>query len=63
MSLGIAEIAIIALCCSAPIFMLLGAGVLFGLLKLGVIGSYWIKGEEPVQQGGDYALNQSQNID
>jgi hypothetical protein len=42
---------------------LLGLGGLVGLglilLKLGVIGSYWLKGEEPGDEIGDYQLDQS----
>jgi hypothetical protein len=42
---------------------LLGLSVLIGLgillLKLGVIGSYWLKGEEPDDQTDDYRLDQS----
>jgi hypothetical protein len=42
---------------------LLGLGVLIGLgillLKLGVIGSYWLKGEEPADETDDYRLDQS----
>jgi hypothetical protein len=36
---------------------LIGLGIL--LLKLGVIGSYWLKGEEPDDQTDDYRLDQS----
>ncbi len=36
---------------------LIGLGIL--LLKLGVIGSYWLKGEEPDDEAGDYHLDQS----
>jgi hypothetical protein len=42
---------------------LLALGGLVGtaiiLLKLGVIGSYWLKGEEPDDKTGDYRLDQS----
>ena len=38
------------------------AGMALLLVKLGVIGSYWLKGEESVQDGGDYNLNQSKDI-
>jgi hypothetical protein len=42
---------------------LLALGGLVGtaiiLLKLGVIGSYWLKGEEPDDETGDYRLDQS----
>jgi hypothetical protein len=42
---------------------LLGLGGLVGLgiilLKLGVIGSYWLEGEEPGDEIGDYQLDQS----
>jgi hypothetical protein len=36
---------------------LIGLGIL--LLKLGVIGSYWLKGEEPDDETDDYRLDQS----
>jgi hypothetical protein len=36
---------------------LIGVGIL--LLKLGVIGSYWLKGEEPDDETDDYHLDQS----
>jgi hypothetical protein len=36
---------------------LIGLGIL--LLKLGVIGSYWLKGEEPDNETDDYRLDQS----
>jgi hypothetical protein len=42
---------------------LLGLSVLIGLgillLKLGVIGSYWLKGEGPDDETDDYRLDQS----
>lgn len=36
---------------------LVGVGLV--LLKLGVIGSYWLKGDEPGDETGDYHLDQS----
>ncbi|MEM7032325.1 MAG: hypothetical protein AAF629_22430 [Chloroflexota bacterium] len=39
----------------------LGGGAL-ALVKLGVIGSYWLKGEDSAQDGGDYKLGQSKDI-
>jgi hypothetical protein len=38
----------------------IGVGIL--LLKLGVIGSYWLKGEEPDGEIGDYHLDQSHGV-
>jgi hypothetical protein len=39
---------------------LIGLGIL--LLKLGVIGSYWLKGEEPDDETGDYRLDESHGV-
>jgi len=61
-SLGIVEILLILACCSLPFVFLAGAGLIFALIKLGVIGSYWLKGESPPQEGGDYTLDQSQEV-
>jgi hypothetical protein len=45
---------------------LLGLSVLIGLgillLKLGVIGSYWLKGEGPDDETGDYRLDESHGV-
>jgi len=38
--------------------VLIGGGLF--LLKLGVIGKYWLKGDT-VEQGGNYTLDQSQD--
>ncbi len=49
------------LLCLVPLGLIfIGGGALF-LIKLGVIGKYWLKGDE-VQSGGDYSLDQSQNV-
>lgn len=42
--------------------LLLGAGLAFFLVKWGVIGRYWLKGEAAVQESGDYRLDQSQEV-
>lgn len=47
------------ICCGAPLVLLGGGGMLLALLKFGVIGKYWLKGEEPVQDEGNYTLNDS----
>jgi hypothetical protein len=36
---------------------LIGVGIV--LLKLGVVGSYWLKGEESTDETGVYRLDQS----
>lgn len=60
--MGIAESSLLLLLCLVPlVFIFIGGGILF-LVKLGVIGKYWLKGDE-VQSGGDYSLDQSQGAD
>lgn len=49
-------------CCGAPLLLLGGGGLLLVLVKLGVIGKYWMKGEEPVQNDGNYTLNDSVEV-
>lgn len=62
-SFGLAEILILLVCCGI-IFLTLatGVGAVFALMRWGVIGSYWIKGETPPQEDGDYSLDQSRNV-
>ena len=57
--MGIVELSILVLCCALPLVLGGGAGIVFTLVKLGVIGSYWLRGEEDIQQGGEYTLEQS----
>ncbi len=40
-------------------FLLVGAGVAFVLLKLGVIGYYAVSGKDDPGESTDYALDQS----
>ena len=49
-------------CAGLTLVTALGAGIFFMLVKAGVIGQYWFKGEAPVQEGGDYRLEQSHDI-
>jgi hypothetical protein len=62
MSIGIAELAILGICCAIPIILLVGSGVVLTLVKLGVISSYWLKGENSSQDGGNYILDQSRDV-
>jgi hypothetical protein len=62
MGLGVAEFALILACCGGPLLLIAGAGTVLTLVKLGVIGHYWLKGEEAVRDGGDYTLDQSRDI-
>jgi len=49
-----------ALACLAGVLVLLGgAGAALLLVKLGVIGKYWLKGQDPPQTGQNYTLDQS----
>lgn len=52
---------LLGLACCVPLVLAGGAGIIFVLVKLGVIGSYWLKGEESAQDGGDYTLDQSED--
>jgi hypothetical protein len=38
------------------------AGTIIVLLKLGVVGAYWLKGEEAEADSGDYPLDQSHSV-
>lgn len=62
MSIGVAELAILGICCTIPIILLVGSGVVLTLVKLGVIGSYWLKDENSLQDGGTYTLDQSRDV-
>jgi hypothetical protein len=57
--MGVAELPIILVCCGLPLILTGGAGLVLALIKLGVIGHYWLKGEGSVQDDGDYTLDQS----
>ncbi|RME51303.1 MAG: hypothetical protein D6796_01245 [Caldilineae bacterium] len=57
--MGVVEIALLGLCCVLPLVLGGGAGLALLLVKLGVIGSYWLRGEKDVQPGGEYTLEQS----
>lgn len=46
-------------CCGGALVLFGGIGAALLLVKLGVIGSYWLKGQEPPQTGQDYTLDQS----
>lgn len=62
MSLGLTELTILLICCALPLILVAGAGVVFALIKWTVIGSYWMRGEEPAQAGGHYTLDQSKDV-
>lgn len=62
MGIGVAELAILGLCCAVPIILLVGSGVVLTLVKLGVIGSYWLKDENSSQDDGNYTLDQSRDV-
>lgn len=62
MSLGLTELAILLICCALPLILVAGAGVVLALIKWTVIGSYWVRGEEPPQGGGYYTLDQSRDV-
>ncbi len=55
------ELSLPVLLCALPVAFIVGGGVVLGLLKLGVIGSYWLKGDT-VEPGGTYTLNQSKDV-
>jgi len=57
--MGFAELTLLVLCCALPLIVGGGASIVFMLVKLGVIGSYWLRGDEDIQQGGNYTLEQS----
>ncbi len=57
--------ALAAVVCLAALLLLGGlVGLAVFLLKLGVIGSYWLKGEgeSPADESGDYRLGQSREL-
>ena len=56
--MGIVETLLPVLACVIPVALVVIIGGGLGLLKLGVIGKYWLKGDT-VEQGGNYTLNQS----
>lgn len=58
--MGIIESTLLILLCLAPLALLFIGGGVFFLIKLGVIGKYWLKGDE-VQSDGNYELDQSQD--
>jgi len=57
--MGIIESSLAMLLCLVPLALIFIGGGVFFLIKLGVIGKYWLKGDE-VQSDGDYLLDQSQ---
>lgn len=54
-------LSLLVLLCAIPLAFIVGGGVVLGLLKLGVIGSYWLKGDT-TESGGTYTLNQSKDV-
>lgn len=61
-TLGVAEVLILFVCCGIIFLTLVtGVGAIFALIRWGVIGTYWIKGETPPQEDGDYSLDQSKD--
>ncbi len=59
--MGVAETSLLAMVCLAPLALIFIGGGIFLLIKLGVISSYWFKGNA-VEQGGNYTLNQSKDV-
>ena len=62
MGFGVIELALILALCGVPLILVAGAGTVLTLVKLGVIGKYWIKGEEEVRNDGNYTLDQSIDV-
>ncbi len=58
--IGVREFTVLFACCLLPLLLVAGAGGIFALVKLGVIGNYWLKGDK-VEQGGNYTLDQSKD--
>ena len=58
MGMGIIELTLLILLCLVPLALLFIGGGVFFLIKLGVIGKYWLKGDE-VQSDGNYELDRS----
>lgn len=58
--MGAIETSLLLMSCLVlvALVVLIGGGLF--LLKLGVIGKYWLKGDT-VEQGGNYTLDQSQD--
>ena len=55
------SVLLLALCGGLLLLALLGGGLV--LLKLGVLGHYALKPDEPKEEGGEYGLEQSHQID
>lgn len=62
MSMTSIGVLLLVACAGLTLITALGAGLLLVLVKAGVIGQYWLKGEAPVQEGGDYQLEQSHDV-
>lgn len=58
--MGGIEVILASLLCIVPLVLLVGGGLVLMLVKLGIIGSYWLKGDT-VEDGGSYTLNQSKD--
>jgi len=56
--MGVIESSLLVMVCLIPLVLALLIGGGLWLLKLGVIGKYWLKGDT-VEQGGNYTLDQS----
>ncbi len=56
--MGVIESSLLVMACLIPLVLALLIGGGLWLLKLGVIGKYWLKGDT-VEQGGNYTLDQS----
>lgn len=54
---------LMAMVCLAGLLLLAGMVVLVVfLLKLGIIGSYWLKGDRSGDESDDYRLDQSHQV-
>ena len=49
----------VILCLAGLLGLAALAGVAIVLLKMGVIGAYWLKGQQPTEDTADYRLDQS----
>lgn len=56
--MGVIESSLLVMACLIPLVLALLIGGGLWLLRLGVIGKYWLKGDT-VEQGGNYTLDQS----
>ncbi len=56
--MGVMETSLLLLVCALPLILVVIIGGGLWLIKLGVIGKYWLKGDT-VEQGGTYTLDQS----